>query len=202
MKKNLLLIFLFLNSVFAFGQSDWRLKGLFGFSDAALLDRPGYVGGGSSELKNFYELGIRIEHKWDSKWSLETGVTYSSGQISAFMGAPGTNPFPGNGGNFGEEKTDLKLVSIPVLASYQLLDFLAFQAGPLLSFQLSDFPSAEQSGLGYSVGLSLNYELERFGLFLQPNFKRHASFSFEQSGRRLTELGIQAGASYPIFKKR
>ena len=139
MKKKLLLIFLLLNSVLAFGQSDWRLKGLFGFSDAALLDRPGYVGGGSSEVKNFYELGIRIEHKWDSKWGLETGATYSFGQIFAFMGAPGTNPFPGSGSNFGEEKTDLKLVSIPVLASYQLLDFLSFQAGPMLEFSTFGF---------------------------------------------------------------
>jgi hypothetical protein len=199
MKKNLFLIFMLLNSTFALGQSEWRLKGLFGFSKAALLDRPGYVGGGSSEIKDFFELGIRIEYKWDSKWGLETGATYSFGQIFAFMGVPGTNPFPGSRGDFGEEKTDLRLVSMPVLASYHLFDFLAIQGGPMMSFQLSDFPTTRQSGLGYMVGLSLDYDWKKVGLFLQPNFKRHATVSFVQSGRRLTELGIQAGVSIPVF---
>lgn len=198
MKNNLFLVFLFFNSAIVGAQGDWRLKGFIGLSNAALLDKKGYVGGASSDVTDFYELGMRIQHKWDSKWSWEAGLSYGFGQIRTFQGTPGTNPFPGSG-NFGEAPADFRLLSVPVLASYQLFDFLALQAGPMVSFQLSDFPTTKQSGLGYLIGLSLNFEREKFGLFLQPNFKRHASVSFDQSGRRLTELGFQVGIAIPIF---
>lgn len=184
-------------------QTEWRLKAFVGMSDAALLEKVNFLGGASYEVSDFYDLGLRIQRKWHPKWSIETGLSYSFAQILISPNIPPGTTFPINGLSIIEESTDFEMLSLPVLASYQLFDFLALQAGPMLNFQLSDSPGSRQSGLGYLIGLSLSYDFDKFGLFLQPNFKRHASIvPFEQNYRRLTEFGLQLGLAYKLSSSR
>lgn len=200
MKKSILVIWFCFLGAAVFAQEEWRVKAFVGNSNAALWEKAGYVGGGEYEVSDFYEVGLRIGKKWNSKWGMESGLSYSFAQVFYWTGAPGTNPFPGNGVGYSGEFTDFRMLSSPILISYQLFNFLAIQSGPMLSFQLSDFPRRKQSGLGYLVGFNLSHDFNKVGLFLQPNFKRHAAIPFEQNSRRLTEFGVQFGVSYLLVK--
>lgn len=191
-----LLCFVLLNSQTGFAQCEWRVKAFVGMSDAALLENSVFVGEGVNKVSGFYDLGLRIGKNWNSKWGIESGLSFSLAKILYYTGAPGTNPFPSNGVGYMGELTDFRMLSLPILASYQLFDFLAIQSGPMLSFQLSDYPRMKQSGLGYLVGFNLSHDFNKVGLFLQPNFKRHAAIPFEQNFRRLTEFGLQLGVGY------
>lgn len=197
------LIFAMMLSSDVFAQKEWRLKAFVGMSDAALLERVDFYGGASYEVKDFYELGFRIGKKWNQKWGIETGLSYSFAEVFVAPNwPPGTNPFPPtNNLTYIKEFSDFRMLSLPVLVSYQLFDFLAIQTGPMLSHQLSEIPTYKQSGLGYLVGLRVSHDFEKIGVFLQPNFKRHAVLSFEQGNYRLTEFGLQFGVSYLLGKR-
>ena len=202
MKPSILifLIFLLCFSTEVLAQKEWRVKASFGASDAALLDKNNFLGGPTYEVSSFYDLGLRAQRKWHPKWGVETGLSYSFAQILISPNwPPGTSLFPINGISLGGVFADFNLLTLPVMASYQLFDFLALQTGPMLSLQLSDSPSNRQSGLGYLIGFCLTHDFEKLGLFVQPNFKRHASVTFEQNYTRLTEFGLQFGVSYRIL---
>lgn len=195
MKKNLLLIFLLLNSVFAFSQSGLEVKGYFGVSRTLVGPNADVVGAGSVEVDGFREIGVLLSKMIGQKARLNAGVTY-------VMGNAQFNP-PFCGGCYWNEdypQTRFEMVSIPVYAEYSLTKFLFVAAGPIVDFQLSDGNNFdEQSGIGYLVGLGGKVHAEKFTFSVFPNYKRHAVIPFDKpEGYKdfLQELGIQFGVGY------
>jgi len=72
--------------------------------------------------------------------------------------------------------------------------------GPIVDFQTTENSINSQSGIGYSLGLGGKYELNKFSLFINPNFKRHAVIPFEKEmyQQKITEIGIQAGLGFRL----
>ncbi|MFL0685677.1 MAG: hypothetical protein ACJLTB_21145 [Algoriphagus aquaeductus] len=77
MKKNLLLTFMLLNSVFAFGQSGLELKGFVGFSSTILGPKQEFIGGSSGEMKNLKEFGLILSQEIGPNIRLNSGLTVS-----------------------------------------------------------------------------------------------------------------------------
>ncbi|UJP66840.1 hypothetical protein [Mongoliitalea daihaiensis] len=198
-----LLIFGVIMQLPTLGQSDWQVKAFAGVSDAAFL---GDVldGGPSMNVDRFQEYGVRLSWQGNSKWGLETGITYAKATLQlGTMWIPTGNPPPRPVSLLTITPTPFEYISVPILATYELVSFLSLQAGPLLGFQQSEYSSwMEQSGVGYLVGVNLQHYFDRLGVFLQPNFKQHAAIGFNQSNTRLTEFGLQLGVAYQLSSKR
>lgn len=181
------------------GQSDWQVKAFAGVSDANLVG-PSWLGGPGLNVYRFQEYGLRLSWKSNSRWGWESGFSYAKATLQLrTMWIPTGNPPPHPESPFMVSEEPFDYISIPMLATYQLFNFLSLQAGPLVGFQLSDNSSwMEQSGIGYLVGVNLHHYFDRLGVYVQPNFKQHALIGVNQLGQRLTEFGVQVGLAYRL----
>lgn len=194
MKKNLLLIFLLLNSVFAFSQSSIEVKGYFGISGTLAGPKQELTGSSSVEMKNFKELGILVSKEFGQKFSITGGVNYASADVEFSPNTP-----PGFLSLY-VHNSEFSMLSIPVFAEYELGKIFYAAAGPLLDFQLSEGNNfSDQSGFGYLAGIGARFGGEKLSFIFFPNYKRHSVITFEkQEGAKdiLQEFGIQLGVGY------
>jgi len=194
MKRNLLLIFLLLNSAFAFGQNGLDVKGYFGFSGTRVGPTSDFAEGVSLKVKEFKEFGLMFSSGIGGKFRLNGGLSYSYGKVwiqcDLCSRSDLANPY----------NQDFRMLSFPVFAEYELTNFFFVAAGPLLDFHLSEGNNlADQSGLGYLVGLGGKVKTEKFTFSVFPNYKRHALFPFDKpegSKSFLQEFGLQLGVGY------
>lgn len=177
-------------------QSEWQIKAFGGISDASFLG--GYlIGGPGLNVDQFQEYGLRVGWKGNRKWGIESGLTYSRATLEySFMPMPGANQM-----TVMPIREPFDFISVPLLGTFELASFLSINAGPLFGIQLSESSDwFRQSGFGYLIGLNFQHYFNQFGVFVQPNFKQHAVVSFNQSGVRLTEFGLQVGVAYRFLR--
>ncbi|AGA78733.1 hypothetical protein Echvi_2486 [Echinicola vietnamensis DSM 17526] len=154
---------------------------------------PAMDGGGSYENANFKEFGIRYLKGISERFSIESGVNYSSSTAifhPEYRGEPVT---------VNEE--DYHLISVPIYAHYTFWKHFFVNGGPILDFDGADNPSFidKQPGIGYSLGFGGKYAFQHFSLFINPNFKQHALIPFHKNTphhQKLTEFGVQFGVGY------
>lgn len=194
MKKNLLFIFMILNSAFALGQSGPEVKGYFGISGAQVGIVADVSVESSVEMNGFKEFGLMLSSGIGGKFRLNGGLNYAYGKVEfqcdLCSGSDLPNPYD----------QDFRMLSIPVYVEYELTNFFYLAAGPLVDFQLSENNYLEdQSGLGYLIGLGGKVRTEKLTFSIFPNCKRHAVVSFdtpEGDKTFLQEFGLQLGVGY------
>ncbi|MBN7812279.1 hypothetical protein J0A68_15100 [Algoriphagus sp. H41] len=200
MKKNLLAIFLILNSVVAFAQNGLELKGYFGFSGTLTGPKAELVGASSVEMERFREFGVMVSSGLGGKFRLNGGINYAYGTVEYFPNLP---PCVNCQSISYAHNPDFRMLSIPVYAEYELTRFLYVAAGPLVDFQLSEGNNFdEQSGLGYLVGLGGKVRADKFTFSVFPHYKRHGVMPFDRPENDnhhkdlLQEFGLQFGLGY------
>ncbi|MGY6521023.1 MAG: hypothetical protein ACXIUD_04800 [Mongoliitalea sp.] len=183
------------------GQSEWQIKVFTGLSDAVFVGS--FLDGGSSlNVDALREYGLRVSWQQESRWGIESGITYTLAMLTYRpLPTPGTMPQLG-GLTLSVRDEPFRYLSIPILATYDVTSFFSFQAGPILGMQLSESSAwMKQSGLGYLVGLNLYHTMNKWLIYLQPNFKQHAVLGASQQNVRLTEVGLQLGFGYRLTTK-
>jgi len=191
-KQLLLILTILFASLPVFSQSASEFRVLYGKSDSRLLRQEQLSGTGSYKTIHFDEFGIRYLRQITGKLYLETGLDYLGMQLKI-------NPAP-MGIPIESRYEDLNLISVPVYAHYTLGRYFFVNGGPIVDFQTTENSTDSQSGVGYSLGLGGKYELSKFSLFINPNFKKHAVLPFqkEKYQQRSTEIGIQAGLGFKL----
>ncbi|TVP50971.1 MAG: hypothetical protein EA341_06250 [Mongoliibacter sp.] len=200
--KKLIFVLLFSGCLFhdkLLAQTQWEIKAFAGASDAAFLGSY-LVGGPNVNVDRFQEFGVRLSWKGDSKWGMETGLSYAKAILSlSSMWIPTGNPPPRPSSSVIVIKEPFDYISLPAIVTFEVTSFLTIQAGPLVGVQLSEYSDwLRQSGVGYLIGLNLHHYIDRWGIFLQPNFKQHSVIGIHQSSMRLTEFGLQFGVGYKL----
>lgn len=194
MKKNLLLIFLLLNSFYVFAQSGVELKGYFGVSGTKVGSTVDLGEGSSLKVKEFKEFGLMLSSGIGGKFRLNGGLSYAYGKVEFQCDLCSWSDL------LYPYDQDFRMLSIPVFAEYELTNFIYVAAGPLVDFQLSENSYLEdQSGLGYLIGLGGKVRTEKFTFSIFPNYKRHALFPFDKPESYKTflqEFGLQLGVGY------
>ncbi|MCE4564533.1 porin family protein [Maribellus sp. CM-23] len=190
MRHLLTLITMLLVSAQAFSQNANELKVYYGIAHSKILVNKDLNGAPGYDNDNTYEFGFKYLNKLTERFGIETGINYLHSRVEitpAFTGTPVNSHFE-----------NLNLLSIPILANYTFGKYFFVNGGPLIDFQLSDASFDSQSGIGYSLGIGAKYHFDRFLIFLNPNFKRHALIPFtkEDYPQKLTEWGLQLGIGY------
>ncbi|MFV0267338.1 MAG: outer membrane beta-barrel protein [Draconibacterium sp.] len=190
MRYLLILITMLFISAQAFSQNANELKVYYGIADSELLRKESLDGAAGYDNDNTYEFGIKYLNKLTKHFGIETGINYLHSRVEitpAFTGTPVNSHFE-----------NLNLLSVPILANYSFGKYFFVNGGPLIDFQLSDASFDSQSGIGYSLGIGGKYHFDRFLIFLNPNFKRHAIIPFtkEDYQQKLTEWNLQLGIGY------
>ena len=188
--RTLITLIVTLISIQCYSQNSNEFRIYYGFIDSKLLRNAELDGGASYENENSYEFGFKYLRKISGKLFLESGINYMSTQVKI---NPPPAIFPAN-----SRTEDLKIISIPIYANYTFGNYFFVNAGPILDFQNSQKSFDSQSGIGYSIGVGGKYDLDRFSIFVNPNFKRHSLIPFEKENnhQKLTEFGIQVGLGY------
>jgi len=191
-KQLLSILIILFTSLPVFSQSAHEFRVLYGKSDSRIMRKEELTGSASYKTVNFDEFGIRYLKPITSKLYVETGLNYLSMQLKV-------NPAP-MGIIIEPRYEDLNIISVPVYANYTLGKYFFVNGGPIVDFQTTENSINSQSGIGYSLGLGGKYELNKFALFINPNFKRHAVIPFEKEmyQQKLTEIGIQAGLGFRL----
>jgi len=179
--------FLTINS---YSQNSNELRVHYGISTAEFLRNQNLDGVGATKTTNFNEVGITYLRELFGNFHLETGINYAKSDVQispAFMGEPVPPSYE-----------QLEIVSIPMYANYTFWNYLFVNGGPIISFQTSDNSTDSQAGIGYSLGIGGTYNFDKFSIFVNPNFKRHAVIPFkkERFHQKLTELGVQFGIGF------
>jgi len=171
-KQILSILTILFTSLPVFAQSAHEFRVLYGKSDTKLLRNQRLDGSANYDAQNFKEFGIRYLKQITEGLYVESGVNYSDMKVKinpAPMGMPMEPSF---------EK--LEIVSIPVFANYAFGRYFFVNGGPMVDLQVSENSIDSQAGIGYSLGLGGKYDLNKFSLFVNPNFKRHAVISFKK----------------------
>jgi len=186
-----ILIILFI-SFPVFSQSAHEFRVLYGKSDTRIMRKEELTGSASYKTVRFDEVGIRYLKQITERLYVETGLNYLGMQLKI-------NPAP-MGIPMESRNEDLNIISVPVYANYTLGRYFFVNGGPIVDFQTTENSINSQSGIGYSLGLGGKYELNKFSLFINPNFKRHAVIPFEKEmyQQKITEIGIQAGLGFRL----
>lgn len=182
----------------ALAQSNWQVKALTGVSDAAFVGS--FLDGGPSvNVNGLREYGLRVSWQQKSRWGIESGLTYTQASLT-YRPLPIPGALPQLGGlTLSVRDEPFRYLGIPLLGTYDVTSYFSLQAGPMLGVQLSETSAwMKQSGIGYLVGLNLHHAMNRWLIFLQPNFKQHAVLGASQQNVRLTEFGLQLGAAYKL----
>ncbi len=191
--KSIIILILIIASFQCYSQKNNQFRFYYGFADSKLLTNVGLDGAASYDNKNSYELGFKYLRKISGKLSLETGINIFKSDVEitpSYMGTP-VSPIT--------EK--LNLITIPVYANYSLGKYFYVNGGPVLDFDIGESTSYDaQTGIGYGLGIGAKYNFDNFFIYINPNFKRHASISFQQNSyrQRLTQFGIQIGVGFDL----
>ncbi len=188
--KSVLILLLIVTSFKCYSQNSNQLSVYYGFADSELLRNEELTGSASYDNNNSYEFGFKYLRTLSNKLSIETGINFFNTEViitPAFTGTP-VNP----------RQEELKLVSIPIFASYSLGNYFLINGGPIIDFQSGEGSFDSQSGIGYGIGIKGKYNFDRFVIYVNPNFKRHSVIPFEKENyhQKLTQIGIKIGVGY------
>lgn len=169
-----------------FAQSDHELRIYYGLASSELLQGD-LVGTAIYDNEDSYELGLKYLRKISRNLSVEFGVNYFSANVTitpAFTGVP-----------VMARQESLRLIAIPLYVNYSLGKYVYINGGPFWDLQLSDRSFDSQSGIGYSLGIGVQYHFKEFVCYLNPIFKRHAVIPFEEENnhQQLTQISVQLG---------
>jgi len=160
------------------------------------------LGGAGSHKNNYhYSLGINYIYPLNSWLEAEIGIEYSKYTIKAF-----SSNHDGTGSKFYGER-NLSLVGIPLTLRANFCKFFFANAGTLidLDFSRKDDIIGNQTGIGFVLGLGVNYDF-KFGmsLFANPFLRLHSMIPFAPTGTyhdRLFDCGLRFGLTYDLNKK-
>ncbi|MDB9954284.1 hypothetical protein OAD49_01845 [Flavobacteriaceae bacterium] len=74
--KLFLTLFIVIITIQSYSQNSNELRIYYGFSGSELLRNQGLDGAGSSDLKNFNEIGVRYLRQIKNNFSIELGLNY------------------------------------------------------------------------------------------------------------------------------
>jgi hypothetical protein len=177
-----------------FAQDSFYGKVYYGISDTELLVKEEDYGGLLSyDPEGFMEFGFLLGKELSNTWAIEVGLNAAFADFKYVLG---------HSMHSAHELTMLppserfQMISFPVLMRYAIFPFLYVNAGPMLDIQRSKNPDYNQSGFGYHLGIGAEHYFNKFGVFVHPHFKRHATIPFESTNYNLTEFGVQLGVAY------
>jgi hypothetical protein len=157
------------------------------------------VGAGSFSGGRVDIYGISLLKRLSKRIDFEIGVEHASHdfvyEVSSFNSL--TNSFDDI-----SRDVSVRLWSVPILFRLNLWKYFFLQSGTTIDMDNSDESDlTNQSGLGFNLGLGVNYDFEFGGsLFVVPYFESHALIEFDQDKypTRITEAGIRIGLMYKI----
>ncbi len=94
----------------------------------------------------------------------------------------------------------MEIISIPICANITFLKYLFINAGPTVDFCSFENSFYLQSGIGFRIGIGAKYELKKFVIFVNSNYKKYAIIPFEKINdhRQLNETGIRFGIGFKL----
>lgn len=138
--------------------------------------------------------GGAYQRQLTRRFYVSGGLTYSRHTYIARPAATGGSPAT-------ETNGQVELISIPLLARFDLGKFLFVNAGPSLDFEANRADNAHhsrQNGIGLSAGIGAKYQISSVSLWVNPFVKQHAiiSFSDERHPAKLNVAGLAIGVDY------
>ena len=158
------------------------------------------VGAGYYKNSYYYSVGVNYIYPLNNWLGAETGIEYSKYNIKAF-----SSNYDGTGSKFYGER-DLSLIGIPLTLRANFWRFFFANAGTFvdLDFSSKDEIINNQTGMGFVMGLGVNYDFE-FGmsLFANPFLRLHSVIPFAQKKhyKRLFDCGVRFGITYDLNKR-
>jgi hypothetical protein len=155
------------------------------------INRGNMIGGPSYEGKGGWLYGLKYTRSLSSSFSVETGLQYSSDKIqvsSEFM--PNVPRIVRN--------DQVKIVSVPVYASFSFLKYLFLNAGLSADFE-TDHPADlfdDQSGISLGAGIGGKVNFDKVSVFINPFVQQHAVISFKDANEHLFNAGVKLGVGY------
>lgn len=151
-------------------------------------------GGSTPNGKASVMAGGAYQRQLTQHFYVSGGLTYSRHTYTArtglATGAPST-----------EINAQIELISIPLLARFDLGKFIFVNAGPSVDFEVNRIENAlhsRQSGIGASVGIGAQFQITNVHLWANPFLKHHAiiPFSDQQHPAKLNVAGLAIGVDY------
>ena len=177
-----------------YSQTKNRIAITSGISSNAVFTSENRIGGGSHEGKGANAFGIRYNRILNKRFSIETGLDYSSNKVET---ASSFNP--------GIERTitnySVRMVSVPVYGNFTFLIYLFVNGGLTVDLETNTDASEtrgidSQSGVGYGFGVGGKYDFKKMTILVNPFFQKHAVLTGSKNPERLGELGVRLGIGY------
>ena len=191
MKSKLILFTLIILSIKGYSQS----KNIFSIQYATAsnaIDIHGAIGDFGYTGKRGTDFGFSYERILSNSFSLETGFLFANDKAILTSILPG-HPAPQN--------TDIKLITIPVLAKYTFFKYLFIDGGLTADFETNtpgNTLTNSQSGLGIELGIGAKYSFRHITISVNPYFQYHriVGFTNSQSSFDLVDSGYKFALGY------
>jgi hypothetical protein len=188
MKSKLILFTLIILSIKGYTQS----KNTFAIQYATAsnaIDIHGAIGDFGYTGKGGTDFGFGYERTLSNSFSFETDFLFANDKAILTS----LNPAPQN--------TDIKLLTVPILAKYIFFKYLFIDGGLTADFEtnsLNNTLTTSQSGLGIELGIGAEYRLGHVIISVNPYFQYHGIIRFtkSQSSFDLVDSGYKFALGY------
>lgn len=154
------------------------------------------IGGASHTGKNYFGLTVKGSYSMSERWSLATGIGYSTQKIITVL------PYDGKPGNERTIKDQLQVWEIPLEVNYSISKYFFTYAGPLLHFQQKEvYALDKQAGIGVQIGIGAQIPLNsKFTIFASPSYKMYSLIPFisKRHDDKMQLFGVSFGLKYAL----
>ncbi len=154
------------------------------------------IGGPGHEGKNYFGLSAKVSYSLTEKWSLATGIGYSTQKAVTVL------PYDGSPGKEKIITQKLHVWEVPLEVKYNLSKYFFTYAGPLVHFQQKELYGLDkQSGIGAQIGIGVQIPLSnRFSISASPSYKMYSLIPFHTNSHydRMQLLGVNLGLKYAL----
>ena len=174
-----------------YAQQNNTLSVIYGTGSANIVNAGIGAAGFKSEGQILF--GLNYVHRLDRLFSIETGLEYSSNNL-LWDYEDAYDP------TFKPQKTNIKLLSVPVYGNFTFFKYLFLNAGFSVDFDTnhtSNSITPNESGIGVFLGIGGKYAFRHFSLLVNPFVQAHDIMSFSPSGGGiLANSGVKFGVGY------
>ncbi|WP_375579876.1 hypothetical protein ABWH96_02005 [Marivirga tractuosa] len=153
------------------------------------------AGASSYHIKNGAQYNLNYKYQLSKNLNLISGLQFQQIGMQSQ-----------NGSTTGELQTwDFQVdnLNIPILANLTFLKYLFVEGGTMLNFQINEedpYGIDEQNGIGFSLGLGIQYDTGKFNVFLksQAQMQTLIPFNREKYYDRLLANSLSVGIFYQL----
>ncbi|BDD08880.1 hypothetical protein FUAX_13120 [Fulvitalea axinellae] len=183
----------------ALAQNKQEVRLFYSFSYTDFTEGDERDGASSYSLNNNSEFGILYLRKFSKRFALRTGIGYSFQKLKTdhklpdFCGTPPVHESP----SFSRTRP-FESLHIPVGLEVTLFEFLYAHGGIIYSDQLAGGSDYRNAGLGYDIGVGFKYDIGRFSLHVNPNFKLRNAHYFTKGDKIEANTWGSSGLDFMI----